>query len=340
MKTIFPIRRYFPVLLGLITLLATGCVRKSMHVMDTELAMQKDIDVGLLLDTTQPLQLSVPIKNVSDRTITIQKLTKDCSCTSVHIDQYRLEPGQSGTLHIVSNLTGKSGRYMSAIVVESDAAEKIDEIQIRGRITGQVRIRPDSGTILTGDQSVPASFTVYSDNQDGKWQYTGYTCDVPGLDVRLVEGETTPITTVYKGIAEIKSDGPKNVGAIYKRTLARLKFHNAHLGKDMEINYPVEIAMRRVVAVDPAQVTFLGGESDQERTVVVQSSDALGIDAAQCAFSCIQAAVSRVDSRTMTIDLTYRPKLAQGNLPDKLSCELMSGGKTIGSIPINIFAVP
>jgi hypothetical protein len=119
----------------------SACQHQTMKHPDTvtELEMKKDVDLGLILDTTKPLYLTIPITNRAKRTVTIQKLAKDCSCTSVKIDKFRLDPGEVATLTIVTNLTGKTNSYEGNVIIESDALERISQIRVRGRITGQIR---------------------------------------------------------------------------------------------------------------------------------------------------------------------------------------------------------
>jgi hypothetical protein len=317
-----------------------GCARQAMKTSDTELQMTKDVDVGLVLDSSRPLQLSIPIKNISGRVITIHQVSKDCSCTSVHVDELKLAPGQSTTVRIVSNLTGKSGQYIGNIVIESDAAEKIDEIQVRGMITGQIRIRPTSATVLMGDQSVSGAFTVYCDDQDGKWKYMGFNSGDPQLAVQLKESKTTPTTSVYEGAIAVDHRAAWKSDTAYCMTTITLKFENERLGRNLEINYPVEIVVRRHVTLDPPQVIFISGGAKQQRTVVAQSAEETKIDAAKSSSPCLQVSLRRIDAKSSLLDLIYIPSSGPEGYPEQLKCDLLSGGRIIGSIPIHLVDIP
>jgi hypothetical protein len=74
--------------------------------------------------------------------------------------------------------------------------------------------------------------------------------------------------------------------------------------------------------------------------VLVQSAQALRIDSVQCASPCIATAIHRIDLKSMTVDLVYRPSLAPGSIPENLECSLMSDGKALGSVPISIVEIP
>lgn len=305
----------------------------------TELEMTKDIDLGVILDTTSPLHLSIPLTNRSSRVITIQNLAKDCACTSVKVDKLTLAPGETATLRIVSNLTGKTNWYEGNIIVESDAVERIDQIRIHGRITGQIRIRPTRATLLTGEKHVPGSFSVFCDDQDGAWRYAGFTADDPALDLRLAKRETTPTTSVYDGTIDLRP-GAAAARAAFQTAQITLRFVNDKLGRHFDLKYGVDIAVRRAVTVDPPQVSFLGKGTAQKRTVFVQSAQALAIDAARCASPCLSAAIHRINPKALRVDLVFRPALAQAGMPGSLACDLLSGGKTVGSFPINIVEIP
>ena len=335
--------RYLPSRLFLLftVLSIVGCVNKTtMKPTDSDLEIKKDIDLGIIVDSTSPLQLSIPIKNRADRTITIQRISKDCSCMSVKIDKLKLAPGETATISVVTNIATKSGLYLSSIVVESDAVEKIDEIQIRGQITGQIRVRPLRATILTGEQRAPGAFTIFCDDQDGRWNYTGFASKDPNLEIQLKEKETTPTTSVYEGTVDFRTEDVRKNYTAYGETLTTLNFQNNHLGKTFKINLPVDIAVRRSVTVDPPQVVFIAKGADQKRTLLVQSVQPLSIDAVRCASPCVTTAIHRIDPKALTVDLTFLPALAKGEAPGSVACELMSDGKTIGSVPINIVEIP
>jgi hypothetical protein len=307
---------------------------------DAELEIKKDIDLGMIIDSTAPLRFSIPVRNASNRLITIQKLSKDCSCMSVKIDKLKLAPGEVATIRVVSNLMGKSSVFTNEIIVESDAIEKVDEIQIRGQITGQVRIRPQMATMVSGDQPAPGCFTVFCDDQDGKWKYTGFESDDPHLAIQLKKRQTTPTTSVYDGSVDFKDEEARRTYAAYHQSSVTLNFVNDRLGKSLKLPYPIEIAVRRRVAVDPPQVTFVAKGDEQKRTVLVQSRDAVTIDAVQCASPAIKTAMQRIDRNSLVISLVFLPTSSLGESPGPLACDLVSGGKTVGSIPINIVDVP
>ena len=80
----------------------------------------------------------------------------------------------------------------SNIVVESDAVERMDEIQITGQITGQIRIRPLRTALVLGDEYAPGEFTIFCDDQNGKWNYAGFTSEDPDLVAVLRPQSTSP----------------------------------------------------------------------------------------------------------------------------------------------------
>ncbi len=317
---------------------ARSSAPKPMKQADQELELKKEIDLGLILDTTVPVQLTIPVKNTSSREITVRKIEKDCSCVSIKVDKLKLAPGETMMLRYTANLSGRKNRFVSGILIESDASERFDEIQIRGQITGQVRVRPAVATVLVGDRDVPAAFTIFCDDQDGKWRYAGVVAGDAGLHVELNETAVSPTTSTYEGMVSVAKD--RETRANYATETVTFKFVNDALGRSLEVMLPVEIALRRRVTVDPPQVMFLGGGAEQGRTVVLQSVDALRIEAARCASPCIRASIHPIDGRSVRVELVYEPKLARGDVPGDLACEFLSGGKMVGRVPINIVAVP
>jgi hypothetical protein len=333
--------RWWCVAIALVLALAgvAAVSHKTMKQAEYELDMKKDVDLGIILDTTSPVQLALPIINRSTRVITITDIAKDCSCTSVKIDRLKLAPGETATLRIVANLAGKTDLYQSNLIVESDAIEKIDQIHLHGLITGQIRIRPGRVTVLTGDQQTPGAFSIFCDDQNGKWRYTGFVADDPHLVVQLKPRETSPTTSVYDGTVDIASDAARQNYGTFQTALVTLTFINDKLGRRFDLKYGVDVAMRRNVTVDPPQVMFLCDGTEQRRTLLVQSPQAFSIDAAHCSTPGIRATVHRVNAKAVKIDLLYQPSLASGRGLENVACELLSGGKTIGNVPINIVEI-
>jgi len=305
---------------------------------DTDLEIKKDIDLGIILDSTIPMRVAIPIKNRADRPITVQKLSKDCSCTALKIDKLVIGPGETATLTVVTNLAGKSGLYLSDIVVESDAKEKIDEIQIRGQITGQIRVRPMRATIVTGDECAPGAFTIYCDDQNGKWNYAGFTSEDPNLQVCLKEKESTATTSIYEGTIDIGNAQARPQYASYKETLARLEFKNDHLGKSFMINLPVDIAVRQKVVVDPPRVVFMANGGEQRRTVLLQSQEALRLDAARCGSPHIRTVFHQIAPKVVSVDVFFDPA-AKGTITDNIPCDLIVEDKLVGSFSIHIIDI-
>lgn len=323
----------------LLTLIASlACLithAKETAKMETELEIKNLIDLGVILDTTQPVELFVPVRNKASRTITISKLSKDCSCTSVSIDKKVLKPGETATVRISTNLTGKTNQYVGNVVIQSDAVEQMDEIQVTGIITGQIRIRPAQNLIVLGDKYQPANFTVFCDDQTGPWKYEGFKSDDPNLQIDLAKKSSSPTTSTYEGLVSIRPDLRASYKA-YGVTSVALKFSNEKLQKHLDINYTVELAIRRKLATDPAQVTFGNGAKDQKRTVLVQSGDPIEIDSATCSATCIKPTLQRIDAKTFLVELAYTPPKTPTDVPPGAACDLQFGGKTMASIPINV----
>ncbi len=299
-----------------------------------ELEMQKDFDLGLILDTTMPLNLSIPIKNVSGRTITITKVSKDCSCISLKLDKTVLAPGETATLKYIANLTGKSSLFMSDVVVESDAAEKLDEIQIRGQITGQVRIRPSQATVLIGDRYVEGRFTVFCNDQTGPWHLESCDSDRPDLHIRLVKTSSGSSSSVYEGFASIPETAWKTFPD-YADATVTFKFVNPGLKRDLVIRYPIEIAVRRDVEWDPPQVAFLRGGGRQSRSVLVQSMQELKPDRATCAVPDVQATLRRISATAWWVDLVFDPATMGGGPPNDTVVRVEAEGRTLVSVPLS-----
>ena len=333
--------------LAMAAAIALGCAacsrqeppKKETRDMSTELEMKHLVDVGTILDTTIPLELFIPIKNRSQRLVTITRVSKDCSCTSVSIDKTKLQPGETATLRVSTNLTGKTNLFIGQIVVESDASEKIDEIQLQGQITGQIRIRPLRATLLMGEKDAPGKFTVFSDDQDGKWNYEGFRCKDPNVKVDLQLKSQSPTTATYEGTVSLPAAG-RGKYPDYSSTSVWLEFNHGRLGRKLDLLLPVDLVVRRRVTTDPPEVVFGHDAKDQTRTVLVQSADAIDIDAVTSGSPCVRPNLRRIDAKTLLVEIAFDPAQFASQPAQDLSCRLESGGRMIASIPVSVVAIP
>jgi hypothetical protein len=331
----------------MVAAVALGCVACSRQEpaktkapdMSTELEMKHLVDIGTILDTTIPLELSIPIKNRGQRLVTITRVSKDCSCTSVSIDKTKLLPGETASLRVSTNLTGKKDLFIGEIVVESDATEKVDEIQIQGQITGQIRIRPLRATLLMGEKDAPGKFTVFADDQDGKWNYEGFRCDDPNLKIDLQLKSESPTTATYDGAVSLPV-AARGGYPDYSTAAVRLEFSHQRLNRKLELLLPVDLVVRRRVTTDPPQVVFDHAATGQTRTVLVQSADSIAVDAVRSESPCVQPNLRRIDEKTLLVEIAFDPARFTTQSSGDLSCRLESGGKLVASIPVSVVAVP
>ncbi|MFO0946049.1 MAG: DUF1573 domain-containing protein [Planctomycetota bacterium] len=63
------------------------------------------------------------IKNTLARDITITRVNKSCSCTSVELERNTLRPGETSALKMVVDLRGRTGPFSTECVVHHDAGE-------------------------------------------------------------------------------------------------------------------------------------------------------------------------------------------------------------------------
>ena len=68
----------------------------------------------------------------------------------------------------------------------------------------------------------------------------------------------------------------------------------------------------------------------------MQSAGPLNVDSVVCDYPGLKTAWHQIDQKTLLVELDYLPETAQGDLPASQECRLLSNGKLIGSIPVNI----
>jgi len=268
-----------------------------------ELAVKKTIDVGLVSYDSAPLSFNIPITNKSGRQISISRLSKDCSCTSLALDRSTLGPGDTAFLHVDINLTGKSGKFYSQLVIQSDSREKLTEIQIQGQVIGQIRIRPERGSLFIGRNAKPAYFTVYCDEENGNWKYLGCDSSLPDLIVTLNRATKSPIASVYNAVANLRSNNTDWIQKDYYENIITLHFYNESMKKTLDIKFPIDCVTRKQYSVQPAVVLFDSSTIAQSRRVLVQAEDAFTIDSIQCNAAFLTYKIKQINDKSCLIDI-------------------------------------
>jgi hypothetical protein len=150
---------------------------------------------------------------------------------------------------------------------------------------------------------------------------------------------SSPTTTTYEGIVKIHLDVARKQDTDYRVTLITLTFVNDQLRKTLLLKYPVDVVVRRKLTMDPPQVLFTSDGPDQKRAILVQGENAIQVDSVRCVASSVRATVRSMDEKTLIVEIAFLPRSVHGDLPKSLTCDLLSSGKTIASIPVNIIEI-
>lgn len=75
------------------------------------------------------------ILNSGEAELVIDSVTPTCSCTKAKIDVNKIKPGKEAKLKVVLDTAGKSGEYVSLIMIASnDPDEPVKRIKVKVRI--------------------------------------------------------------------------------------------------------------------------------------------------------------------------------------------------------------
>ena len=84
----------------------------------------------------ESVEIKVPFKNTSDRTINIKAINTSCGCTSASDNPRVIAPGQATEIKVVFNSTGKPGKSQKTVSVVTDENEAggLYQLTIKGDV--------------------------------------------------------------------------------------------------------------------------------------------------------------------------------------------------------------
>lgn len=75
------------------------------------------------------------IKNTGNAVLMITSLTPSCSCTQAVMKESQILPGKEAELKVTLDTTGKSGEYLSLVmIVSNDPDEPVKRVKVRAKI--------------------------------------------------------------------------------------------------------------------------------------------------------------------------------------------------------------
>ena len=112
------------------------------------------VDVGTFA-ANQTIQHKIPIENISDKILYLQKIRTSCTCANVKYLKAKLLPGESTALNITLKANSLSGAFTHTIYVETDnPKQRFIRFLLNGIATPLLKISPDRqlyvGTLQAG----------------------------------------------------------------------------------------------------------------------------------------------------------------------------------------------
>lgn len=104
-----------------------------------------EINAGIMSEDDKPLSFSFKCRNVSNRLITITKISTTCGCTDAKISNSVIKAGEETEVLLVFNPFGHPGKAFLRAFVYSDLSEKmpIAVLTINGEVTPSVKLWKD-----------------------------------------------------------------------------------------------------------------------------------------------------------------------------------------------------
>ena len=111
------------------------------------------VDIGTFA-ANQTIQHKIPIENISDKILYLQKIRTSCTCADVKYLKAQLLPGESTALNITLKANSLSGPFTHTIYVETDnPKQRFMRFLLNGVAVPLLKISPDRqlyiGTLQT-----------------------------------------------------------------------------------------------------------------------------------------------------------------------------------------------
>lgn len=112
------------------------------------------VDIGTFA-ANQTIQHKIPIENISDKILYLQKIRTSCTCANVKYLKAKLLPRESTALNITLKANSLSGAFTHTIYVETDnPKQRFIRFLLNGIATPLLKISPDRqlyvGTLQAG----------------------------------------------------------------------------------------------------------------------------------------------------------------------------------------------
>ena len=101
------------------------------------------VDIGTFA-ANQTIQHKIPIENISDKILYLQKIRTSCTCADVKYLKAKLLPGESTALNITLKANSLSGPFTHTIYVETDnPKQRFMRFLLNGVAVPLLKISPD-----------------------------------------------------------------------------------------------------------------------------------------------------------------------------------------------------
>ena len=160
----------------------------------------KIVDVGTF-SANQTVQQKIPIENISDKILYLQKIRTSCTCADVIYLKAKLLPGESTTLNITLKANSLYGAFTHTIYVETDnPKQRFIRFLLNGIATPLLKISPDRQLyvgILQADKKYEYKYELIPTNPKEKISLELIQSKLPdGTNIRLEKQEGKFMLTV------------------------------------------------------------------------------------------------------------------------------------------------
>ena len=85
---------------------------------------RKKVELNNIAEDSDPVDIRFRVKNVSGRSISVERLSSSCSCVSLSMEKTRLAPAEETVLLATYNPEGHPGQFLRKIFIYTEASDR------------------------------------------------------------------------------------------------------------------------------------------------------------------------------------------------------------------------
>ncbi len=148
----------------------------------------KQIDCGIVYDTSKSISFSIQYTNVSPSPVSIANFVASCGCSKLIFNKPHLAPGESGQVNLTINPFGKTDSFRITILAKGAARDEVlGVLRAIGFVSDVAKVSPSLLVYRLPAGAIPPTLKLNSrltlDPNSGDWSLTSVQSDDPHVEI-------------------------------------------------------------------------------------------------------------------------------------------------------------